>query len=245
MINNFTIDDVRRFWDKAASDYEFLNRKVGYVHTQRFEKAMELGKIEAGQKILNIWSRTGSLLPYLRSISNLEIHNREVSPKIMEIARKRYPNENFCLTDLENLSEFESNYFDRIISLETLEHTPKPLLLLRELHRILKPDGLLIMSLPPKGEEVPEFIYKLFFKDHGEGPHNFLWPYQVKKLIKESGFSLISHNPYIILPLGNDKLTRISEKVLTFIFGKTPFANFGVRHFYISKKIICAEFLAM
>ena len=236
MTNKFTIQEVQEFWDKVADSYGPLNEKVGYVHTQRFEKALEFGKIEPGQKILNIWSRTGSLIPYLRKTSNLEINNREVSPAMMKIAQERYPQEKFELTDLENLSGLSDNYFDRIISLETLEHTPKPDVFLKELYRVLKPDGRLIMSLPPKGEEGPEFIYKLFFKDHGEGPHNFLWPKEVKKLLKESGFTLISHKPYIILPLGSDKQTRMSEKVLTFIFGKTPLANFGVRHFYISKK---------
>ncbi len=236
MENTFTIDEVRSFWDKTALVYEPLNKKVGYVHTQRFEKAMEFGKIKPGQKILNIWSRTGLLISYLRGVENLEIHNREVSLEMIKIAQGRYPKEEFELTDLENLSEFDNNCFDRIISLETLEHTPKPTVFLKELHRILKPDGILIMSLPPKGEEVPEFIYKLFFKDHGEGPHNFLWPKDVKKLIRESGLTLLSHKPYIIFPFGNDAVMKRGEKILTGLFGKTPLANFGVRHFYVCKK---------
>jgi len=236
MINQFNIKEVREFWNDVASIYETINYKVGYIHTQRFEKAVEFGRLGSGLKILNIWSRTGNLIPYLRKIKYLEIHNREVSPKMINIARKKYPKEKFGITDLEDLSEFEDNYFDRIISLETLEHTPKPLVLLREFYRILARDGLLIMSLPPKGEEVPEYFYNLFIKDHGEGPHNFLWPDQVKSLLRQSGFTLIYHKPFIILPLGNDKLTRMSERILTFIFAKTPIANFGYRHFYICKK---------
>jgi hypothetical protein len=39
-----------------------------------------------------------------------------------------------------------------------------------------------------------------------------------------------------MLPLGNDKLTRMGEQILTAIFAKTPIANLGVRHFYICKK---------
>ena len=236
MKNKFTIDEVRSFWDKTAPIYDSQNKKMGYIHTQRFEKTIELGQIRPGLKILNIWSKTGVLISYLRKIGDIEIQNKEVSLEFVKIAQERYPQEKFELTDLENLSEFGDNYFDRIISLETLEHTPSPDAFLKELHRILKPSGLLIMSLPPKGEEVPEFIYKIFFEDHGEGPHNFLWPGRVKKLLKKSGFNLIAHKPFIILPLRNDKLARTSEKILTFIFGKTPLANFGVRHFYVAKK---------
>ena len=236
MINKFTIEDVRHFWDRVASIYEPTNKNVGYAHTQRFEKALEFSQCKPGMRILNIWSRTGNLLPYLRTISNLEIHNREVSPAMMKISIDKFPEEEFKLTDLENLSEFPDNYFDRIISLETLEHTPKPLVFLKELHRIVKPDGLLIMSLPPKGFDIPTWLYEQFFPNHGEGPHNFPWPYQVKRVLKKSEFTILKHKKFIIVPLINDKLTRASEAVLGFLFGWTPLANFGIRQFYIAKK---------
>lgn len=236
MINTFNIQEVRDFWDRIAREYEPSNEKVGYVHTQRFEKAMAFGQIAPGMRILNIWSRTGSLIPYLRKVQNLELHHREVSPRMMEIARLKYPSEEFRPTDLEDLSEFADDTFDRIISLETLEHTPKPVVFLKELRRILKPGGLLIMSLPPKGAEVPEFVYTLFFKDHGEGPHNFLWPSEVKGFLEQADLTLVAHKPFILLPLGSDAITRLGEKILTSALGWTPLGNFGVRHFYICRK---------
>lgn len=236
MINKFTIEEVRKFWDQVAESYEPTNKKIGYVHTQRFEKAIKFGQIKPDMKILNIWSRTGNFIPYLRKIENLEIKNLEVSPAMIKIAESKYPNEKFGLTDLENLSELNTGYFDRVISLETLEHTPRPLKFLGELYRVLRPGGFLIMSAPPKGEEIPEFIYKLFFHDHGEGPHNFPWPGQVKKMLRDVGFTIVAHKPFVIMPFGNDELTRKSEKILTKIFRKTPLANFGYRHFYIAKK---------
>jgi SAM-dependent methyltransferase len=233
MINPFTIGEVCAFWDRVAPIYEPANKTVGYVHTQRFEKTLEYGNFQSGQRVLNIWSRTGNLLPYLRSVPGLDITNREVSPAMMAIAKEKYPTEQFALTDLENLSEFSDQSFDRIVSLETLEHTPKPEIFLRELHRILKPGGLLIMSLPPRGFEIPTRIYDRLFHNHGEGPHRFLWSREVRRLLRTANITLLSHKPAIILPLGNDRLTRASEKILTGVFGKTPLAEFGVRHFYL------------
>lgn len=236
MINTFTIQEVREFWDGVAHTYEQYNEQVGYVHTQRFEKALAFGGIEPGQRILNIWSRTGSLIPWLRKTPNLTIEHREASPKLMRIAQERYPNESFGLTDLEHLSEFDDNTFDRIISLETLEHVPKPQTFLNELQRVLKPNGLLILSLPPRGAEVPEFFYRLLFGDHGEGPHRFLWPYEVKRIAGHAQLNIVAHHPFILLPLRNNRLTRMSETILTGLFGWTPLGNFGVRHFYVYRK---------
>lgn len=236
MRNNFNIQEVRDFWDKVAEIYEPLNKNVGYVHTQRFEKTLLYSNLKPGLTILNIWSRTGNLIPHLRQTEDLKIINREASPKMMAIAMRKFPYEDFKLTDLEHLGEFPDNTFDRIISLETLEHAPNPTEFLKELRRVLKPGGLLVMSLPPRGSEVPEFFYNLIFKDHGEGPHQYLWSWEVKNLLKEAGFKLQKHKPFIILPFGSDKFKRRSEKLLSAIFGHTPIGQFGYRHFYICTK---------
>lgn len=236
MDNPFSIEEVRSFWDSVAPIYESTNATVGYVHTQRFEKTLEYGDFQPGQRVLNIWSRTGSLLPHLRLVPGLDITNREVSPAMMAIAREKHPTEQFALTDLADLSEFPDQSFDRVVSLETLEHTPKPTIFLGELHRVLKPGGLLIMSLPPRGFEIPTRIYDRLFHNHGEGPHQFLWSWEVKHLLGEAKLKLVAHKPAIILPLGNDRLTRASERILTGLFGWTPLAECGVRHFYIATK---------
>lgn len=236
MENNFTIEQVREFWDKVAPIYEPANKKVGYVHYQRFERGLKHAQVQPGHKVLNIWSRMGGLIPYIRQIANLTLYNREASPQFIASAENKFPEEKFALTDLENLSEFSDNYFDRIISLETLEHAPKPLKFLQELERVLKPGGRLVLSLPPQGFEIPTRIWDKFFGNHGEGPHKFLWPKEVKQLLGRTNLKLLEHDPTMILPLKNDRLERISEKILTGLFKKTPIINFGVRHFYVCEK---------
>lgn len=236
MKNNFDINDVRKHWDKVASSYEPANKIVGYVHTQRFERAIQFAKLKPNERVLNIWSRTGNLIPYIRKTPRIDLENREASLKMIAIARKKYPKESFKQTDLNNLKEFKDSSFDKIISLETLEHTPDPQQFLDELGRIIKPKGLIVMSLPPRGFEIPTKIYDRFFYNHGEGPHQFLWSWEVKKLINNSNLKLVHHEGYIVLPLMSDKYTRASEQVLSSLFKHTPLIEFGVRHFYIFTK---------
>ena len=42
----------------------------------------------------------------------------------------------------------KDNYFDNALCTEVLEHTPKPIGILKEIHRIIKPNGELILTVP-------------------------------------------------------------------------------------------------
>ncbi len=55
---------------------------------------------------------------------------------------------------------FEDNRFDYVLCTEVMEHVPEPAAFLKEIHRVMKPDGLLIMTTPflvPLHEEPYDF----------------------------------------------------------------------------------------
>lgn len=70
--------------------------------------------------------------------------------------------------------------FDTVVSTEVLEHVPDPLRALREMHRVLRPGGNLILSTP------------MYWPRH-EIPYDFFrYPYDgLLYLIKESDFELV------------------------------------------------------
>lgn len=234
VINNFTLEEVRNFWDKVAEIYDETNKKIGPAHFQRFTEALKLLSLRDNDKVLNIWSRTGNALPYLKQIGQIEIYNMEVSDKMIGIAKNKFPTEKFTLTDLAILN-FPNNHFDAILSLETLEHTPNPEQLVKEFYRVLKPGGILVMSLPPATAELPLKIYHLFFKNHGEGPHKFLSSKTVKRMLRKIGFELISHQGTLLIPVGPRILQNLGEKIMEKL-QKTFLKEFGIRQFYVCKK---------
>ena len=70
--------------------------------------------------------------------------------------------------------------FDTVVSTEVLEHVAEPLRALREMQRVLKPGGYLILTTP------------MYWPRH-EVPYDFFrYPYDgLLYLIKESGFELV------------------------------------------------------
>jgi len=153
---------------------------------------------------------------------------------MLEIAKERYPKDLFLPTNLVKI-DWDSDYFDRVISLESLEHSPDPFSLLSEFYRVLKPGGYLIMSLPPATAEIILIIYELFVDNHGEGPHKFLSYKTVHKMIEEIGFIELEHRPTLIVPFAHPvakKLNAFLEKHYKTFFLR----EFGIRHFYVLQK---------
>lgn len=234
MENKFTIEEVKNFWDQMAPLYDQINEKIGSTHYQRFSEALKYLALKNGAKVLNVWSRTGEAIPFLKSQADIELYNLEVSPQMLAIAQKKFSKEKFQLTNLEQLN-FPDDYFEAILSLETLEHTPKPETLLKEFYRVLKPDQKLVMSLPPKTAELPLKIYELFFTNHGEGPHRFLSSKTVKALLKKSNFEIIIHKGTVLIPVGPNFIKNFGEKIIN-LFQQTFISELGIRQFYVAKK---------
>lgn len=234
--NDFSIAEVRKHWDAVSDDYNRINEGFGWTHSQRFEVMSSYLPQKTSPKILNVWSRTGNAIPYLRKkYPDADITNLEASEKLMEIARKKYPNEKFQQTDLHDFP-FETESMDVIVSLETLEHVPDPLHFLLECHRVLKVGGRLIMSLPPAHAELPLRLYEKFFENHGEGPHRFLSVSEVKKVMKNCEFTLIEHRGTVVFPVGPVWLKKAAEALQKNLLRFIGFNRAGIRQFYVAEK---------
>jgi ubiquinone/menaquinone biosynthesis C-methylase UbiE len=100
---------------------------------------------------------------YLLSKSSKKLIGVDLSHEIIKHATKKYSRNNlsFCSGSIFNLP-FEKEYFDVIVCFETIEHVLNQEKAIEELKRVLKPNGILIISTPEKD---------VFNKD-GIGPYS-------------------------------------------------------------------------
>jgi ubiquinone/menaquinone biosynthesis C-methylase UbiE len=234
-MKTFLMEDVRAFWDSVADIYEDENEKISEVHNQRFTEAMKYLEVSKGKNILNIWSRDGGAISYLRELNNSYfLVNCELSQNMIKISKKKFPRELFVECSLHEFP-FSDERFDCVLSLETLEHVPEPELFLEEVRRVLNRGGRLVMSTPPSTAEIIRKIYELFFTDHGEGPHKFRSSHAVKRMLSKSGFKLINHRGTVFMPI-DYPFFRKTEQILD-PFLQIPFVReFGIRQFYVATK---------
>ena len=132
----------------------------------------------------------------------------DVDKDTLEIARKKFshPGLEIIETDGRKL-DVEDNTFDCALLMEVLEHSHDPRGLVREIHRVVKPGGFLILSVPNaasyhtigrtllldlksyyrKMESWPEFAYD-------QRDHYFYWdPFTLYRLLNKQGFKYVDH----------------------------------------------------
>lgn len=80
---------------------------------------------------------------------------------------------------------FSNNRFDRIVCTETLEHVTEPDRVLRELARVIRPGGILLLSVP-------------VLSPVHQAPHDYFryTPFGLRHLLKKTGFTAVSIDTY-------------------------------------------------
>src|SRR5689334_9695378 len=95
-------------------------------------------------RILDAGCGSGSVLGHLRAFG--EVTGADVSPLAVAAARARRTGE-VVQASIERLP-FPDGSFDLVTCLDVLEHTPDDVAVLRELRRITRPGGHVLLTVP-------------------------------------------------------------------------------------------------
>jgi SAM-dependent methyltransferase len=105
----------------------------------------------------------------------------DINPRNVDVLRARLPEMTIVEGDIEALP-FADATFGTVVCTEVLEHVPDPTSALAEIRRVLRPDGVLIGSVPARSA-----IWKLRFLSstcpHSEPFHNEYLPDEVREML--------------------------------------------------------------
>jgi SAM-dependent methyltransferase len=121
------------------------------AHIVRYSLAAQF--VRTGDTVLDCASGLGYGTAILASLSGgAAFIGVELDDAIVEYARVNYGREGvaFRAGDASNLHEIPDSSIDIVVSMETIEHVPDWHGALQEFHRVLKPDGRLVASVPDR-----------------------------------------------------------------------------------------------
>lgn len=234
--NNWQDSDVEKHWDRVADIYVQENEKVKATHDQRFSQSMDWLDLRPGSAVLNISSRDCEAVDYIKTVQpSAKVINAEISAGLIQVANKIRPSVSQIKIETYSKLPFEDNTFDRILSLETLEHVADPVAFLTELNRVSTGEARMVLSCPPLTSELPYRIFTFLFGGHGEGPHRFLRSSEVRTIFKKTGWNLLLHKGTLLIPVGPLVIRKAGEKIIR-RFQHTFVSELGIRQFYICEK---------
>lgn len=128
-----------------GESYEY-NATESAIHLARYALAKNMCK---DKMVLDIACGEGYGTYLLSNWGAKGVEGVDISNETIKKARNLFKatNINFVCHTAEKL-DYEDSSFDLIISLETIEHLDEPHNFLQEIKRVLKPDGVLILSCP-------------------------------------------------------------------------------------------------
>ena len=233
----WTLEEVGRHWDETT-DYDDINERT-YSYFRRFIDGYNLCTIPDKSYILDICSRTGNGSVYFHKKRKIKkVICADVTKKMQKICFNNLTNKkiNFETNLFSKLPlDFNNNEFDAIICFETLEHIYPPETFIKELNRVLKPGGELLLTCPNILWEPIHWLAAIFNLHHSEGPHRFKRRKNILKMFESSNFKIEKEKTVILIPGGPKLLIKFGEWFEE-KFEKTLMPYLGLRRIFICRK---------
>ena len=199
-------EKVKERFDELADSYS--NNAISYIRDKRLYLINK--HIKKEDRVLEIGCGSGNIL---RFINSKNIYGLDISPKMIDFCKKTIPYGNFTQGDAENLP-YENDFFDKVIISEVLYYLPDLEKALEEAKRVLKKDGLLLItSLNKKYNFVKTLVNILKIGVHDNVSMSYISLNNLKNnLEKDFKIGEISSVPIKFMPANYSLIFFISAK---------------------------------
>lgn len=196
--------------------------------------------IPKNSNILEIGCNIGGLLNLLLKSGYTQIGGVDIAAEAIKYGINKYPGlKNRLLTCDGDKLPFKDNEFDVVLSFDLLEHIPNVKNHLKEVHRILKPNGIYLFQTPNKIINTPWTIFLTKSLSTCQIHHCSLQTYwSLKSILTENAFRDISIKKRSILTEYKEKKVKKIKYigniliVILYILNKMPThltSNFWVK----------------
>jgi ubiquinone/menaquinone biosynthesis C-methylase UbiE len=197
-MENLEENSKKEFNNWAKTYDNFFNHLYFSFSNKKIANLINYGKKIS---ILDVGSGTGILIEQLVSKNNLKIYGLDLSPEMVKISKEKFSkNKNVEITLGSAVKiPFKNKLFDYVTCSNSFHHHPNSLQSLKEMYRVLKPKGKVIILDAFKDDIFRKLYCKII--DIVEGKVLHYSKKEIKQLFKKAGFDNINQQNFGLLHL--------------------------------------------
>lgn len=205
------------YWkERISQDKDYFGKE-----SENADEIISLLDIKERDFILDIGCGNGSYLSDIKNkIKNSSCFGIEISKDAINLCKDKRIK--LVLGDMEDIP-FEDEKFDKVFSLGVIEHTNNTQKVIKEIARVTKPDGIILITIPNKFS----FFhitknYKMLIGTWDIGIEKSFTIHQLSKLLKKEGLTLTyaEIRPHFqianIFNYLDNKMNKINNKLFGF-----------------------------
>lgn len=208
-------ENLYEVWDQVPVDYYQSGVKKSLLqklwHTRKLNLAKSLLEKKKFKKVLDVGCASGYMISEIsKHYPSAKFTGVDSYDKVIAHGKKNYPHIKFQVANAEKLP-FKNQEFDLLICYETIEHITNPLKALKEMKRVLRKNGTLILTMD-SGSLLFRVVWFFWENTKGKvwkGAH--LHPFhheELTELIRRAGFKI---NQKIFSHLGMEVTFELSR----------------------------------
>jgi 2-polyprenyl-3-methyl-5-hydroxy-6-metoxy-1,4-benzoquinol methylase len=237
--SSWSLADVGRHFDEMAYEYDEINEGAN-SYFRRFTDTLRMVNLPDKAHFLDVTSRTGNGTAFFYQQGKVATAVcADFSCEMGKICRERLHSVGFHDFHWIHLQDyhwpFATGEFDVTLSLETVEHVPFPEQFVRELGRVTKSGGTLILSTPNVLWEPVHALAAVTQLHHSEGPHRFIRYGRLLNMVRDAGFHIEHVETTVLIPAGPEWLLRLGDW-LESRTKESLMPWLGLRHILICRK---------
>jgi len=184
---------VERHFDQISVEYDRWKEKAGFYY--QAVKAAVAEIVPPGRRVLEVGCGTGDVLASLEPVNGL---GTDLSPRMVEMARRKHPDLRFEVHDLMGGPLRER--FPFVVAVDVVEHVPDLLQAMRTMAAMMADDGLLVViTANPAWGPILHLAERLKLK-MPEGDHEWRSQSDIDSAATDAGLRERSFSRSFIVP---------------------------------------------
>lgn len=217
------------FWDLYAKTYDKATLSFS-AYSELITLLKEAINLQESDSLLDLGCGTGNLEKELvKNDLNFRIEALDISKNMLDYAKKKINDHRvtFKLFDLNNRLDYKDNSFDKAVMVHSLYTLNNPIETLKEVKRVLKPNGLLIIVNPFKDANMQ---LMMDYEKKKSGVLKFYW----KLFLVLPAFII---NKIIALRARNSQYHFYTEDEYSELLSKSGYNQIDVKKVYADQSI--------